>query len=474
MFSTGCFRRSGAAAVALLLAASAAAQPGPAGATLFRVFLTDGSTVVSYGEYARVADRIVFSLPIGGTLASPELQLLSLPSASVDWDKTETYAESARATRYAQTRGPEDFALLNEGVSRALSDIAVTPDPARKVEMAAEARLNVTRWAAEHYGYRAQNVAELAGLFDSVVAETRSAEGLPNFDLSLVANMAAPPAVPLMPMPTDRERVEEGMRVAALVADGSERISLLQAIQKVLAKTDPHAAWAEPIRLRVREKLAVEAHIDTSYTRLAHDSFRQADRYMRSADVNGVERVIAKALEQDSQLGQRRPGEMASVLAGLDDKLEGARRLRLARDHFASRLADLRAYDRAITTTLGVLRTSRAELDQIRRLAGPWEWRTRRLASRLAEAKSQLATITPPAEAAAVHALFRTAIQVAEQAAQLRLRAIAADDMQLARDASAASAGALLLLERASQDLKVVLTPPSTDTVAGTGGSKGR
>ena len=165
---------------------------------------------------------------------------------------------------------------------------------------------------------------------------------------------------------------------------------------------------------------------------------------------------------------------MASVLAGLDDKLEGARRLRLARDHFASRLADLRAYDRAITTTLGVLRTSRAELDQIRRLAGPWEWRTRRLASRLAEAKSQLATITPPAEAAAVHALFRTAIQVAEQAAQMRLRAIAADNMQLARDASAASAGALLLLERASQDLKVVLTPPSTDTVAGTGGSKGR
>ena len=43
--------------------------------TLYRVFLTDGSTLVSYGEFARVADLVVLSLPLGGTPAAPRLQL---------------------------------------------------------------------------------------------------------------------------------------------------------------------------------------------------------------------------------------------------------------------------------------------------------------------------------------------------------------------------------------------------------------
>ena len=205
MFSTGSFRLFVCASVlAVSPVVLAAARQEGAGAkqasdaTLYRVFLRDGSTIVSYGEFARVGDRVVISLPLGGTAASPDLQLISLPSDTIDWEQTDAYAESARATRYAQTRGPDDFALLNEAVSRALSDVAVTQDPQRKIAMAIEARQNVTKWAADHYGYRASNVAELAGLFDDVIAETRAAAGLPNFELSLVANMAEPPAVPLL------------------------------------------------------------------------------------------------------------------------------------------------------------------------------------------------------------------------------------------------------------------------------------
>src|SRR5262245_42479247 len=35
-------------------------------ATLFRLFLLDGSVLVSYGEFARVDDKVVFSMPVGG------------------------------------------------------------------------------------------------------------------------------------------------------------------------------------------------------------------------------------------------------------------------------------------------------------------------------------------------------------------------------------------------------------------------
>jgi hypothetical protein len=176
MFSTARFRVPFCVLLLSALASVARAQGGDA--TLYRVFLNDGSTVVSYGEFARVGDRVVVSLPLGGSDSSPELQLLSLPADAVDWDKTDAYAESARAARYAQTRGPEEFALLNEAVSRALTDIALTPDPQRKIAMATEARQNVTKWAAEHFAYRAKNVAELAGLFDAVIAEARSAAGI--------------------------------------------------------------------------------------------------------------------------------------------------------------------------------------------------------------------------------------------------------------------------------------------------------
>src|SRR5262245_53338989 len=232
---------------ALIAAAAPAAAQAPPDVTLYRVFLRDGSTIVSYGEYARVGDRLVVSLPLGGSDDTPQLQLLSLPSDAIDWDKTDAYAESARAARYAQTRGPDDFAQLSNAVTIALSDIALTQNPERRIAMATEARQNVMTWASEHYGYRAKNVAEFAGLFDKVIAEAR---GQPGFDLSLVANMAEAPSVPMLPAPNLRETTEQAMRAAALAPDASDRTSLLRSIEKVLGSMDGRPAWAASLRAR--------------------------------------------------------------------------------------------------------------------------------------------------------------------------------------------------------------------------------
>ena len=456
MFSTGSCRRFVGALVLTACAAPASAAVEATAAqasdvTLYRVFLRDGSTLVSYGEFARVGDRVVVSLPLGGTDAAPELQLLSLPSDAVDWEKTDAYADSARAARYAQTRGPDDFALLSNAVTVALSDIALTPDPQRKAAMAAEARQNVMTWAAEHYGYRARDVGEMAGLFDKVIAETR---GAAHFDLSLVANMAEPPSVPMLPTPTVRESVEQAMRAAALAPDAGERTSLLKSIQKVLSSIDGRPAWAATMRARAGAALALEERTDQAYSSLIRDSVQLADRYARSANVTGVERVVRRVLREDDRLGQRRPNEVAAALATLDASLDAARRLRLARDSFAARAAILSAYQGAIAEPVAAMGAWRGALDEIWRLAGPSQARLTRLSARAAVAVKQLAAATVPGEAAVAHDLLRSAITLAGRAADGRLKAIASGSMQDAWDASSAAAGALMLYERATDELK--------------------
>src|SRR3989442_1420376 len=37
------------------------------GAMFLRLFLVDGTPIASYGEFARVSDHVVFSMPVGGT-----------------------------------------------------------------------------------------------------------------------------------------------------------------------------------------------------------------------------------------------------------------------------------------------------------------------------------------------------------------------------------------------------------------------
>jgi hypothetical protein len=460
MFSTARFRRALCASLLVFGGVRLPAQQAP-DAALFRVFLRDGSTLLSYGEFARVADRIVISVPLGDMPAGPDLHLVSIPADAVDWEKTDAYVDSVRAARYASTRGPDDFALLSGAVSNALSDIGLTKDPSRKIAMAVEARQSVTRWVAEHYGYRAEDAARMASLFDEVVAETRAASGMPNFDLSLIANLAVPPSVPLLAPPTQRDSVEQALRAAVLAPDASERTSLLRAIDQRLVEaggTEP--GWAEALRARVTAALAIETRAARGYETLMRTALRSADRYASTADVTGVERVIRRALGEDDRLGQRRPQEMASLLAMLDGRLDAARRLRLARDNWAGRAEAWRRYHAAVAEPLAIMLASRDVLDQIRRLAGPSRARLDQLIARVTEAAALATTLVVPAEGAEAHGLLRNAIQLASRAADSRLRAIAAADMQRAWEASSAAAGALMLLDRASESLKTLQTLP--------------
>ena len=85
----------------LMPAAGVSAAAADEDATLLRVFLRDGTSLVSYGEPARVGDRVVFSMPTAAG-PNPPLHLVNLPVARVDWDRTSRYTTTAQGKRYLQ------------------------------------------------------------------------------------------------------------------------------------------------------------------------------------------------------------------------------------------------------------------------------------------------------------------------------------------------------------------------------------
>src|SRR5258708_18332345 len=101
-------------------------------ATLFRVFLKDASSLVSYGEIARVDDRVVFSMPIGtGSNPPSSLRLVNIAADRVDWDRTDRYAVSARSGRYIETQAEIDYTELSNRMAQALNEVGQTSDVAK-------------------------------------------------------------------------------------------------------------------------------------------------------------------------------------------------------------------------------------------------------------------------------------------------------------------------------------------------------
>lgn len=420
---------------------------------LFRIFLTDGSTLVSYGEFARVAGRVLIPVPIGDVTGDPKLQVLSIQESLVDWAGTEAYADAVRARRYAETQGENDYALLTGQVTAALNDIALTPDPKRRLAMAQEARGNLAAWPSRNFGFRAAEVAQLVSIFDDVIAEMKVDAGQ-GFDLSLVAMTLPPPPIDLIPPPDVRGALELAYQAAMLAAEPAERTALLRTLVESLAFAPRTATWAPALRSKVSSALAVEQRADRAYSNLVASALKGASARTARGDVHGLQSVIARALRSDDGLGRRRPGEMAGLLATLDMKLAEAQRVRLAHDAWLVRQDVIRAYQKEIAAPRERANGFRKWLESIRSLAGPDPKFLRPLQDGATLAMTELARVAPPAEAQAAHQLLVASLQMTRQAAALRWNAVSSNDFNLARDASSAAAGALTLAERAADEFE--------------------
>jgi hypothetical protein len=137
------------APAALCLVAGVSVSLAADEATLFRVFLRDGSSLVSYGEFARVGDRVVFSMPTAAT-PNPPLQLVNIPDDRVDWDRTNRYAESARADRYVATQAEADYVELSGVLTKALNEVSTVTEPNKRLALIENARRTLAEWSQNH------------------------------------------------------------------------------------------------------------------------------------------------------------------------------------------------------------------------------------------------------------------------------------------------------------------------------------
>ncbi len=446
-----------AAVVALAIPASAQ-DPAP----LYRVFLADGTGLTSFGEWARVDDRLVFSMPVGPMGDRSQLHLVSLPVQRIDMARTERYADAVRASAYAATRGEADFAQLSSDVARALNRVALIEDPTKRLAAAEGARRSLANWPATHYGYRAADVREIIGVLDEAISGLRASAGQNRFDLSLSTTTTESTPEPLLDPPDHADVVRQLIAASEVVESPAERTSLLQSVVGLIDRAVDllPAAFARTFRASAIGRIADEQRIDAQYARLRTSVLADAARHAARADVRGLERVRQRLHRNDGRLGGRRPEDVAALLATLDAHLDAAHRLRLTRDQWLLTIDRLRAFQRAAAASITALTQSESSLEDIRALAGPAPQLLRPLALRLNRGARRLALVDPPPELTSVHAVFRSAFSLAENAVQLRLDAARAADVELARRAGAAASGALMLLQRARADLEVALQPP--------------
>jgi hypothetical protein len=464
-----CCRTAGVLLALCLSSAVATAQSSvPAGttteATLFRVFLKDGTSLVSYGEVARVGDRVVFSMPTTtASAADPDLHLINLPADRVDWDHTTKYADAARANRYLATQAEADYAQLSNEVAAALNAVAATPDPATRLSIVQKARNTLSEWPARHFNYKQNDIKQMLTMLDEAAADLRVDAGSSRFDLTFVAVPNVPiPDEPLLPQPTAQEAIE-GVLTAARVTDSAvERSTLLNAALGGIAKNADALPpdWAAATAAATAANIAREQATDRTYRSFTSTMMSLAKSRARMADVRGLQRLLEQIHARDAALGGKRPDTVNSLIDSVQAELDAARRLQLVRDQWAMRAPDYRKYRASILASLNSFALVKESLENIKALAGSSPYALATIERTNAEIRKNIAAATPPEELAVAHSLLQSAVELSDQAAKIRREAALTASMTRAWDASAAAAGSLMLVARARDEISAALKMP--------------
>jgi hypothetical protein len=447
--------------IVLCLAVPAVARAAASDPMLFTLFLTDGTSLVSFGEFARVDDRVVFSLA-GGSSAEPRLQVATLSASKIDWPRTDRHAASTRYQWYATTRGEEDFLRLSDNVADVLNQVVQNTDRTNALSVALEARATLAEWPREHFGYRQEDVREILLFLDGIIADLRAATGASSFDLALVASPPPIEIEPLAVMPTARDQVDQVLRLASLTERASERVVLLRSALDLLdsATAIIPRGDALPLRKAAERQLKVEWDTDVKYADLSHRLVDEATKGASRARVDDVQRVLNKVPYEDAKLGSRRPETVQALRASIEMQLDAARRLRLLQDRWTIRRSLYRDYQRSVSTHLAQLVKSQPDLEAIRGLDGPTPGALVKLRARLQGGAAYLERMRPPEDLKTTHDLLVGAWRFAENAVNERYAAARAGDVTSAWQASSAAGGALLLFSRVQQEIRESLEPP--------------
>lgn len=447
-------------AILLMVCVLAASQAYAADeAMLFRIFLTDGSSLVTYGEYARTSDQVVLSLPIGGTPQAPRLHAVTLAASKVDWEKTERFAASARYQRYVATRAEADYQQVTEEVATVLSNIAQSTDRASALAAADRARRTLAEWPRMHYGYRQQDIQEIVRLLDSAIARLQGGPPPTPFQIALV-NAPEMTLEPVAAMPSPREQLDQLLRLARITKDVSERFTLLQSALTLIAAPGVTGSDASKMRRLIEDQLDQEIAVNQRYGRVTKELLAKATKAAGDAEIRDVEQVLDRIPKEDAKLGHQRPEIVQALTASVQLQLANARRLRLLRDQWKSRQAMFREYQRSVGMELVQLVKARSSLESIKRLEGPDLDRLDTLNRVLRGGAVRLDRLLVPEYLRDTHEMVIGAWRFAENAAAARLSAVTSGDISKAWEASSAAAGALMMLSRAQKEMRTLIEPP--------------
>jgi hypothetical protein len=427
---------------------------------LYRIILKDGTALVSFGEFTRVGDRVVFSMPLDSARGD-RLQLVNLPAAVVNWDTTDEYTLATRYAQYAATRGEADFAVLTGEVARALNEVALARDAARKLQIAEQTRRIVSAWPIDHYGYRSADVNDILSLLDGTISDLRGAENIRRFDFSLVATIE-PPSMPLLPDPSPAQSIEQVITAARLSDVPAERITLLRSALTVIEQKAPTLprAWVKQTKAAAQALLGAELETERRYAELSRTTVAKATAGASKGDVRAVEQAMASLQARDRALGAKRKAQVDGLLALLQERLDSARRLRLMRDQWVGKVEAFKSYRAAVSNPVEQLAKLRRGLEDVKALAGPDVATLPDLAQRFERVSRQLVAVTPPPDMAGAHATLLSAAELGQQAMRTRERAAVQGDVAAAWDASSAAAGSILMLAQARQQIEAISRPP--------------
>lgn len=432
-----------------------AAGPTP----LFRVFLKDGTPLVCWGEYARVGDRLVLTVPVG-TGARTAYEFVSIPVTKIDMEKTESYAEAVRASQFAASRGKAEYTELSDRLAAELASIATMADPKQRLATAESARQQLIAWAESSHGYRAKEVQQLLQMFDSAIVDLRVAAGESRFAINLSGSTMPAAPMRLRGAPTAQETVDLALKAARVADSDDVRRALLnraKAVAASLSKTDPRA---DKLRAAVGRALAEAARVEIAYRRLDHDIRGLVASAVDRGDVLGVTALRERVLRTDRLLGRQRPDDVASLLEWVDREKDAAAEQRLVLDHWESLKAEVIEYQKETKSLIASLDGLSRTLIAISNMTGP-PLTTLVMAERqTAAVSSMFANLLAPEGALAAHSLLGLAIEQADQAVRTRHRAVETRKVAVAREAAEAAVDARTRLVQAKNALTKALKPP--------------
>ena len=258
------------------------------------------------------------------------------------------------------------------------------------------------------------------------------------------------------------EIIEQLLNLSRLTDSAAERQSFLSAVLVRLDRdaADLPAEWAAATAAKTRETIDADLRVERSYQTMIGRLIDQADKRARLADVRGVGRVLESLRTNDQALGGTRPDAIAAAYAAIEARLEAARRLRLARDHWQLRVPILAQYGLAMGAPIAILRNLQTALEDIKEQAGSTQAVLAAVPRRVERILKLIEKVEPPEECQAAHALLVSAAHLARNAAAIRSEAARSGDIARAQDASSAAAGALMLSARARTEIQSLLRPP--------------